>query len=181
MADEETESEGEEGEGKKGPSKLIIIIIAIVVLLLLGGGAAFFFMGGEAPVEEQAQATGGEKAAPKIVDVDEKGNPLPPLFYEMKPAFLAHFPPEGKHRLLQISITVLTRQQLMADFLKENDPMIRHNLLNLLSGCDAEALKTRSGKDKLVQDVMAKIQELADAASVEGRVQGVYFTKLVME
>jgi flagellar FliL protein len=178
------EEEAEEEQGNSKKKLIIFIVIGAVALLLIGGGVAYLLLGGEEePSTEQQADDKGSKGEEKKAssDLDADGNFLPPLYYNIKEPFLATLPPGGKHKLLQISLQVLTRQQAMLAFMEENYPMIRHHLLNLFNAQNSEALKTRAGKEKLQADVKQKIQELAEEMSVDGTVSNAYFIKMVME
>lgn len=165
---------------KSGPSKLIIIVIAALVtlVLLLGGGLAYFFLfhkGGESAEGDKAV-----QAAPKNPDMDDKGNLLPPIYLELKPPLLANLT-KGRFKMLQASLQVMTRQQGVQDFFKTNDPMIRHHLLNILNNQDGTVLLTREGKEQLLVEIQARLDELVQQAGVPGKIAGVYFTKFTME
>lgn len=177
MAKEPAKSQ--EAPAKQGPSKLIIIIIGVLALLVLalGGGLAYFFLIKGADSGETVQATAPQPANP---DLDEKGNLLPPIYIEMKPPLLANLT-KGRYKMLQVSLQLLTRQQGMQDFLKDNDPMIRHHLINILNVQDGEQLLSREGKEELLSQMQTKLAELAVQAGVQGRLSGIYFTKFTME
>ncbi|MEO5341866.1 MAG: flagellar basal body-associated FliL family protein [Gammaproteobacteria bacterium SHHR-1] len=181
MAKGDPEDDVEDGEAAANPNKKLIIMIVIgaFALMILSGLAVYLIMsdGGEKKPDEQEQTEQGEPQ-----DVDEKGNPLPYLYYSIKPAFLVTLPPDGQHRMLQVSVEVMTRHQDMFNFLTDNDPMVKHHLLNLFSSQNSEELKTRAGKEKLQAELIAKIDQLAEEMGMaEAKVANVYFTKLVME
>lgn len=169
----------QEAPAKQGPSKLIIIVIGVLALLVLvlGGGVAYFFLvkGGDS-----AEGTAQVQAQPFNPDMDEKGNLLPPIYIEMKPPLLANLT-KGRYKMLQTSLQIMTRQQTMQDFFKNNDPMIRHHVLNILNTQDGDQLLTREGKEQLLSQIQAKLVELAQQAAVPGTLAGVYFTKFTME
>lgn len=177
MAKEPAKSQ--EAPAKQGPSKLIIIIIGVlaVLVLALGGGLAYFFLIKGADSGEKAVQVEAQPANP---DLDEKGNLLPPIYIEMKPPLLANLT-KGRYKMLQVSLQIMTRQQLMQDFFKVNDPMIRHHLLNILNAQDGEQLLSREGKEQLLEQIQTKLVELAQQAGVQGKLAGVYFTKFTME
>lgn len=173
MADDTKDIEGDEQGG--GGKKKLIIIIALVALLLIGGGlAAFFLLSGD----DEESAEGTSEPTEEIVEPIEEGEPI---YVEMKPQFVVNLPPGGPAKMLQIAITVFTRQQEVADFISENDPMLRHHLIDLLEEQDATLLMTLEGK----QALQAEIQELIAAKLEEfkqaGEIKGVFFTQFVMQ
>ncbi|MEW8552541.1 MAG: flagellar basal body-associated FliL family protein [Candidatus Thiodiazotropha sp.] len=172
MANEQAAEELDLGEEKSGKSKLIIII-AIVAVLLIGGGVAAYFllMGGDEATDE------GEAASEQTAEAEvEQG---PPQYIDMKPPFVVNLP--GKPSLLQIGVSVRVRSDEMAEFIKHNDPMIRHNLLNLLSGADAKALKARATKEALQSEMLQELNRVVTELQGPGEVEALYFTNFVMQ
>ncbi len=88
MAKDDSEGEAADGESGGNPNKKLIIMFAIgaLALVLLTGLTVYLVMsnGGE---KEPEQAEQTEDGKPK--EVDEDGNPLPALYYPIKPPFLA--------------------------------------------------------------------------------------------
>ncbi len=156
------------GEEKKGKSKLIIII-AIAVLLLAGGGvAAFFLLSGD----DEAADESAQEASQAV----EKG---PVQYLDFKPPFVVNLP--GKPSLLQIGVSVRVYSEPLAEFIRHNDPMIRHHLLNLLSSKDAESLKTREAKEALQAEMLNELNKVVKELKGPGEVDGVFFTSFVMQ
>lgn len=103
-----------------GNKKMIIIIAAVAVLMLaVGGGAAFFLLG----------SSGGESAeeAAPVVELGEM------QYMDLAPAFIVSFPYQGRQRYLQASLSIMTRDAAAVPAITEHMPVIRHNLLNLLT------------------------------------------------
>ncbi len=171
MADEKDIAGEEQAPG--GKKKLIIIIAAVVVLLLVGGGAAFFLLGGEEEGEETA-ATEEAGEAPAA----EEG---PALYHKLDPPFVVNLPPGGHAGMLQIAIEIRTHHQSVVDTLTTNDPMIRHNLLNLLEEQQADALLKPEGVTALQEAVQTNLGEQLKELKEPGEIKGVYFTRFVMQ
>jgi len=104
-----------------------------------------------------------------------------PIYVKMDPRFVVNLAPGGPAKMLQVAVSVYTRQQAVADFLSGNDPMFRHHLNNLFESQSSAELLTLEGKQKLqqkVQEVLnSKLQELDQPAGVKG----VYFTEFVLQ
>jgi flagellar FliL protein len=107
-----------EGGGKKSKKMLIILVAAAVIVI---GAAAALFMIMSAPVSEEEE--GAEPAAPTG----------PMVYLELNPAFIVSFPFQGRQRYLQASISVMSRDPGGLAAVTEHMPVIRHNLLNLLT------------------------------------------------
>ncbi len=168
----ETETEDLDlGAEKSGKSKLIIIIAAAVTLLVGGGVAAYFliFSGDEG---ESAQAT-GESTEEALV---EQG---PVQYLALDPAFVVTLP--GKPSLLQVGVSVRFSSDALEETITHNDPMIRHNLLNLLSTVDAKALKDRAAKESLQKRMLDELNRILKELKAPGKVDALYFTSFVMQ
>lgn len=171
MADKQEAEDLDLGEEKSGKSKLIIIIAAVAVLLIGGGVAAYFllFSGDD---EETGEAT--EEVAEESAEA--KG---PAEYLAMDPPFVVTLP--GKPNLLQIGVSVRFSGEGLADFVSHNDPMIRHNLLNLLSTVDAKALKQRAAKEALQKQMLDELNRILKELQAPGEVEALFFTSFVMQ
>ena len=185
MAEEQMEEELDLGEENQGGSKkkLIIIIGAAVLVLLLGGGAAWFFMSGDeegaSESAETEQTDGDKKDSSEGKDsAEEKG---PAMYHSMDPVFVANLPPGTGAKMLQVGVDLMMRNPELLEFIKLNDPMIRHQLLNLFSTQDAKALRKRDGKEKLQSEALETIQKIVKEQGGPGKVEAVYFTSFVMQ
>jgi flagellar FliL protein len=172
MANQKGSEELDLGEEKKSKSKLIIII-AIAVLLLIGGGlAAFFLLGGEEQAHEDGTGETQEDEQPEV----EQG---PALYLEIKPPFVVNLP--GKPSLLQVGVSIRVYSEPVAEFVRHNDPMIRHHLLNLLSTKDAKSLKTREAKEALQAEMLEALNHVVKELNGPGEVDEIFFTSFVMQ
>jgi flagellar protein FliL len=157
-------------EPDKGSKKKLIIISAIALLVLIGGGLGigWFLLGGEdAEVAEE--------------QVEENKEQLPAIYYPMDPVFVVNLPEGSEAKLLQASVQVMARGQETIDFVQHNDPMIRHNLLNLFASHTGQELGTRKGKERLQTDVLKRLNKIIKDQGGSGEIEAVYFTSFVMQ
>ncbi len=180
MAEEKLEEDLDLGEENQGASKkkLIIIIGAVVLVLLLGGGAAWFFMSGDDEAATDSAGTEQTDSGDKGKDEEEKG---PAMYHSMAPVFVANLPPGSSAKMLQVGVDLMMRDPELLEFIKLNDPMIRHQLLNLFSTQDAKALRKRNGKEKLQAEALETIQKIVKDQDGPGKLEAVYFTSFVMQ
>jgi flagellar FliL protein len=153
----------------------------LLVLILAGGGAWFFLSGDDASAPESAEtkdSDDGNKTNGKEAEDEEKG---PAMYHSLKPVFVVNLPPGSGAKMMQIGIDVMVRNPELMEFIKTNDPMIRHQLLNLFSTQDATKLRKRSGKEKLQEEVKKVIQQIVTDQGGPGSVEAVYFTGFVMQ
>lgn len=153
----------------KGKLKLIIIIIVVALLLAIGlsVGATWFLMHSSQSKPEPAVAASNVKA--------------PAIFEPMTPAFVVNFNQNGRQRYMQVSITLLARNQGDLDALKVHMPVIRNNLVMLFSGQTFDSLATPIGQEMLRQKATASIQEVAQKEVGKVVVEQLLFTNFVLQ
>ena len=163
-------NEKQSGAGKK---KWLIITLAAVLLLAVGGGvAAFFLLRGEEPVDTSEKQV-----------VEQKTEKVT-LYHPLDPSFIVNFDSGGgkRARLLQVSMTLLLSDERAVEFLKKHDPMIRNNILLVLSARDPEGLLTADGKEQLRLALLNEVKKVRDTmGAFTGGIDDLFFTSFVMQ
>lgn len=183
MAEEELKEDLDLGEEKEGGSnkKLIIIGGAVLLVLILGGAGAWFFLSGDDGADPETAQTeedaGEQKDGAKEADA-AKG---PATYYSLAPVFVVNLPAGTGAKMMQVGVDVMVRSPDLLNFIKANDPMVRHQLLNLFSTQDASSLRKRSGKEKLQAEAKAAIQKIVTDQGGSGEIEAVYFTSFVLQ
>ncbi|WP_457790337.1 flagellar basal body-associated protein FliL [Pseudomonas sp. PL-6] len=163
-----------DGQGAgKGKLKLILLIV-LALLLAVGlsiGGTWFVLSKGDKaedaePATESASAASVRQAA---------------LYQELMPAFVVNFNHQGRTRYLQVSMALMSRDTAGLDKLKVHMPVLRNRLVMLLAGQDFATLQTALGKDMLLQQALASVQELAQQETGGTVVEQVLFTNFVLQ
>jgi len=179
MAAEEKEGEAlEEGGGKK--SKMIMIIGGVVALAIAAGAGLYFtgfFEDEAAPAAEESTASTGDETAEES---DEEGASAEALYHEMKPPFMVNFS-KGNIKVLKVNLSLMAKNEKAIDAVKLHDPVIRNNILMLLSGEDLEVLKTADGKTQLQASIKEEINKVLEERKESAKVVEVFFTELVMQ
>jgi len=152
----------------KKKSKLPLIIGA-AVLVLGGGGAAFWFLRPHHAKEEKPEAAAtATKAAP--------------IYYKFEPAFVVNFGAEGNVRFLQVTLEAMSRDPLVVEEIKNNEPAIRNDLVLLFSSQQYDALMAPEGKEKLRAATLEAVRKTIAAEGGKGEaIEGVYFTSFVIQ
>jgi len=187
MADEELELDVNEKKG--GKKTIIMIVVGILLLNGIGIGAWLFFSG-----DDKKSSGAAEKQ--EVV--------LGPLTYlTMVPEFIVNFGPGSKVRYLQVDLQIATRQEASLATVNTYRPVIRNDILVVLSGVNYEDLKDRAGKEALQQRLLNTINKVVVAAGhaapdgkkndskdtghgnedehVKGPIENVYFTSFIMQ
>ncbi|VVO04586.1 flagellar basal body-associated protein FliL [Pseudomonas fluorescens] len=162
-------SEAVKDPAGKGKLKLVLLIVLALLLAIgLSVGATWYFM---------HSASNTSKPAEDVVSLIK-----PAAIYEsMAPAFVANFTHNGRQRYMQVSITLLARNQADLDALKIHMPVIRNNLVMLFSGQSFEALATPVGQEMLRQKATASVQEVAQKEVGKVVVEQLLFTNFVLQ
>jgi flagellar FliL protein len=152
-------------------SKLPLIIIAAVVACAAIGGGAYFFMSGSKHEATASKEVGKEKEAKAAA-----------VYVKFDPPFVVNFEAKGVMRFLQITLEVMTRDPAVADKIKENEPIIRNDLLLLFGSQTYESISTREGKEKLRADAKGIVAKIIEHEGGDPKkVEDLYFTSFVMQ
>lgn len=161
----------EAGGGKK---KLIIIIVAIVLLIAVAVGATIFLMSGDDETSEEG--TEGAEVAEEVVEVA-----IPAQYIKMKPRFIVNFNVGTRQRFLQTSIEIMTRSQSVVEAVELHNPMLRNEIVRILSDQDFKVLRTPEGRTELKAKLLDQLSTLIKReANAEG-IEAVLFTDFVMQ
>ncbi len=170
MAEEEKEQLVEDGEQSAPSSKKKVIIIAVValVILLVAGAVTFMLLGGD----EEGEGGEGEQAQEELV--------LPAIYLELTPVILTTFNIEGRQRYMQVSLSIMSREQSALDAVEYHMPLIRSKLNAVYSSVDFEFVQTEEGKQGLIDDSVLAINAVLEKEG-ESLIEAVYFTNFVMQ
>ncbi|HEX8593344.1 MAG TPA: flagellar basal body-associated protein FliL [Pseudomonas sp.] len=154
----------------KGKLKLIIILVVALLLAVgLSIGATWFFMH-KADAKPDAAAVAAEANAKHAA-----------IFEPLTPAFVVNFNSNGRQRYMQVSITMLARNQADLEALKVHMPVIRNNLVMMFAGIPFESLATPIGQEMLRQKATASVQEVAQKELGKTVIEQLLFTNFVLQ
>ncbi len=102
------------------------------------------------------------------------------LFYAIDPPLVVNFEDNSAVRFLQISMEVMAKDPKAIESVTKNMPLIRNNLLLLMSNRDYHTLMSREGKEKLRQEALAEIRAVQTKQGGED-VQDLLFTSFVVQ
>ncbi len=161
------------GGGKK---KLIIIIVAALLVVGIAVGATVFLMGGDdKPAAEGEAAPAAADAAPAV---DSKATPL---YYKLKPEFIVNYQVGTRQRFLQVYMEVMTRDPATMEDLETHSPMLRNNIIQIMSEQNFEELRTNEGRVKLREMLTAEVKRMMQAETGKDTIEQVLFTNYVMQ
>jgi flagellar FliL protein len=110
----------------------------------------------------------------------EGGSGKPSLYFAIDPPLVVNFEDGSAVRFLQITMEVMAHEEKAIESVQKNIPLIRNNLLLLMSNRNYQTMMSREGKEKLRQEALAEIR------AIEKKVGGpdvddVLFTSFVVQ
>jgi flagellar FliL protein len=88
----------------------------------------------------------------------ESGSGKPAVFYAIDPPLVVNFEDGSAVRFLQISMEIMAHDEKAIESVQKNIPIIRNNLLLLMSNRNYQTLMSREGKEKLRQEALAEVR-----------------------
>lgn len=175
--DDEEEQETAEKAPKKRSSVMKIILIILGVVILIGGGtaAALYFTGNNPFNTSQSSEEDTEQAQ----ESSDKGKNA--KYFAVEPPFVVNYAAENQLRFLQVSMEVMAYDQSAINAVEKHLPVIRNNMVMLLSSQDAKALFSLEGKQRLRQKALEEIQKILKERTGKKGVEEVFFTSFVMQ
>jgi flagellar protein FliL len=166
MAEAKEELDLGRQEASGGRLKLVIIIVAtVLVAMVAAGGAWYLFAGGE-PVAEAKPAAVAK---------------LPLVYRPLEPALIGNIDGPGRVRFVQVGVVMATRDPKVLAAVDEHTPVIRNDLIMLLSGKTYEQLNTAEGKETTRQEMLDAIRSVLEDRTGDPGIESIYFTSFVMQ
>jgi flagellar protein FliL len=115
------------------------------------------------------------KAAEEVPESHEPVN-----YFAIDPPLVVNFEENAAVRFLQITIEVSSRDQKVIDGVQKHTPVIRNNLLLLISNRDYHSLMSREGKEKLRQEALTEVRSILKKQGVPP-IDDLLFTSFVVQ
>jgi flagellar protein FliL len=148
-----------------GLKRIIIIALAVLVAGAAGAGALVFMMDGDAPVSDQAA---GELTTPLI-------------YRPLEPALLGNIEGPGRIRFVQVGVVLAIRDPKVVEAVDRHGPVIRNDLIMLLSDKTYEQLNTAEGKETTRLEMLETIRNVLERNTGDPGIESIYFTSFVMQ
>lgn len=144
--------------------KKILLIVGPLLLLAAGGAAAYFM------TAEKSEPEDGEAAVEEVVEAD-------PIYVKLDPPLVVNFTHRGNLRYLQTTLEAMHREQDVIDKVTLNLPLIRNNLILMLSDQSYDDLFSKTAKEELRVKINDEVNKVVEA---EPPVE-VFLTSFVMQ
>lgn len=165
----------------KGVLKWVLIGLGAVVLVGASVGASIYVVttmlhseiaSQDAPKDGAKKAKDGKK---------ESKEPKDAIYYKMDPPFVVNFQGPAGNRFLQVTIELMTYEQDVIPAIEQHMPVLRNNIVFLLSSVNLDEISTLEGKQKLRQDTLQEVRKVLKDKIGKPGVEEVYFTSIVMQ
>jgi flagellar FliL protein len=80
------------------------------------------------------------------------------VYYAIDPPLVVNFEDGSAVRFLQITMEIMAHDQKAIESVQKNIPLIRNNLLLLMSNRNYQSLMSREGKEKMRQEALTEIR-----------------------
>lgn len=135
----EAKAEGEAAP-KKGKGKLLVLVAVALLVLGGGGGAAWYFL---KPKPDHGEEEVAHAAPKKAVEK---------IFTNLDP-FTVNLADEGGERMAQIAVVLELDAKPWEEKLTKNMPIVRNNILMLMSSLQSKEILTLAGKNRLAGEI----------------------------
>ncbi len=155
------------------PVKLILImVIGAILLVVVSMGGVFFLLKSMGMLD--GTSGGGSSSA--------QHDDRPALYHAFEQPFIVNFKERGRTRFLQVSIQVMTREPEILVALETHLPLIRNNLLLLISSQKPTEFHTPEGRESIRQAALLEVQKILEEQTGEREaIEGLYFTSFVTQ
>jgi len=110
----------------------------------------------------------------------EEGGGKSAVYYAIDPPLVVNFEDGSVVRFLQITMEVMAHDPKAVESVQKNIPLIRNNLMLLMSNRDYQSMMSREGKEKLRQEALAEVRAVQKKQGGED-VDDLLFTSFVVQ
>jgi flagellar FliL protein len=104
----------------------------------------------------------------------------PSLYYAIDPPLVVNFEDGSAVRFLQITMEIMAHDEKAIESVQKNIPLIRNNLLLLMSNRNYQSMMSREGKEKFRQEALTEVRAVQKKEGSPD-VDDVLFTSFVVQ
>lgn len=105
----------------------------------------------------------------------------PALFYSMDPPLVVNFEEGSAVRFLQVGVDVMARSPTAIESVQKLTPLIRNNLLVVISNRDYKALMSADGKETLRNEALKEVRKILKKEAPDTEVEDLLFTSFIVQ
>lgn len=103
-------------------------------------------------------------------------------YYDLQPPFIANFgAASNKLKFVKADVSVRTSTAAAAALVKQHDPLIRHQIVMLLSSQTEEALSGPEGQETLRLEALKLVQKVLQDETGKPQIDDLLFTSFVLQ
>jgi len=102
-------------------------------------------------------------------------------YLSLDPAFVVNISGAKKDYFLQVTSEVRLTSPELADTVKYHIPAIRHAMIMLLSGLNAEDVRSLEGKESLRVEAVEVLQGVLEEVIDDPGIENIYFTSFIIQ
>ena len=129
--------------------------------------------------EEKKEEHGKSKEGENEESVSTSGTT--PEFYQIRPSIIITLPSEGKTRYVSVDVDLMTRSKSSIKTLEAYGPLIKSNVVELLSRQSFDTIITEEGKKKILAQVLKTLQTIMSEQAGEPIIEQVLFTSFIVQ
>jgi flagellar protein FliL len=179
------------GGGKVGRLVSVVISHGVQFLLMVGavlvGGMIAGKLDGaaheEATATVEAEApTAGKTAAKAAAKAPAKKLAAEPArYFALDPPLVVNLSEDGGVRYLQVNVEVMAREEKVIQAVQQNVPLIRNDLVQLLSDRPPAELMSRDGREKMRAEAQTAVNAILERESGGAQIETLLFTGFVVQ
>ena len=102
-------------------------------------------------------------------------------YVQLEPAFVVNYGGEGRLKYLKTDITLVTNGGLAEDVVKQHLPLLRNQLMMLLSRQTDESVTTNEGKERLRKEALEEVRQTLEKEVQHPVVEDLLFTTFIYQ
>ena len=165
----QSKEQAEQGAKKQSP---LVLILVMVVLMGVSVGGTLFFVGAFSGGGEESH---GKEDQPHHAEVKEAH------YFAFTEPFTVNFETETGLRFLQVQLQVMSYDEVSLKDLETHMPVIRNNIIFLLSSQPFLTLVERDGKEQVRKAILEDIQKVLQERTGHASIEELYFTAFVIQ
>jgi flagellar FliL protein len=131
-------------------------------------------------LDKDGKITAIVPVAPTSKGAEGGGAGKPSVYYAIDPPLVVNFEDGSAVRFLQITMEIMAHDEKAIESVQKNIPLIRNNLLLLMSNRNYQSMMSREGKEKLRQEALTEVRAVQKKEGGPD-VDDVLFTSFVVQ
>jgi flagellar FliL protein len=163
---------------------LAAVVVGGMISARIGGGmhpAAAGEAAADADAAEPAPAPAKPAARPAAAAKPKKAASGPARYFALEPPLVVNLSENDSVRYLQVNVEVMARDEKVIQAVQQNVPLIRNDLVQLLSDRPSGELMSREGREKVRGEAQAAVNGILEREAAGAQIESLLFTGFVVQ